>query len=95
METLMVNMNTATKQSLESAAQQMNISTNELVNSLVEDFLKEKEMRFQAARSYVRTRYAELYKKLNRNTDVRESDDFDLVTKQVLNKNKDLYTRLA
>ena len=52
------------KMLLEEAAKSQNISLEDLVNEVINNYLKEKEQRFQAARVYVRKRYRELYKRL-------------------------------
>ena len=49
---------------LEEFAQNLNLSVDELMNEAIDNYLREKEDRFQAARAYVRKRYRELYKRL-------------------------------
>lgn len=49
---------------LEETAKSLNVSVDELMNEAIDNYMKEKEERFQAARSYVRERYRELYKRL-------------------------------
>ncbi len=52
------------KMLLEDTAKSLNISVDELMNEALDNYIKEKEERFQAARTYVRKRYRELYKRL-------------------------------
>jgi predicted transcriptional regulator len=52
------------KMLLEDTAKSLNISVDELMNEAIDNYIKEKEERFQAARTYVRKRYRELYKRL-------------------------------
>lgn len=52
------------KMLLETVAKNMNMSVDDLVNKVIDDFLKEKEKHFQEARTYVRKRYNNLYKRL-------------------------------
>ncbi|MEQ1746269.1 MAG: DNA-binding protein [Saprospiraceae bacterium] len=49
---------------LEEFAQNHNVSVEELMNEAIDNYLRAKEERFQAARTYVRKRYRELYKRL-------------------------------
>jgi antitoxin component of RelBE/YafQ-DinJ toxin-antitoxin module len=64
MSTLLLKIDEDTKKRVEQAAQKMNISVDDLVNGLLHDFLEEKEARFQQARTHVRGRYRDLYKRL-------------------------------
>ncbi len=64
MSSITININEEKKALLEETAKSMNISMDDLVNEAIENYLTEKDKRFQAAREYVRTRYKELYKKL-------------------------------
>ena len=52
------------KMLLETVAKSMNVSVDDLLNKAIDDFLKEKEKHFQEARTYVRKRYNNLYKRL-------------------------------
>ncbi|MBK7936363.1 MAG: DNA-binding protein [Lewinellaceae bacterium] len=52
------------KMLLEETAKSLNVSVDELMNEALDNYMKEKEERFQAARAYVRERYLELYKRL-------------------------------
>jgi predicted transcriptional regulator len=52
------------KMLLEDTAKSLNISVDELMNEAIDNYIKEKEERFQSARTYVRKRYRELYKRL-------------------------------
>lgn len=49
---------------LEETAKSLNLSLDDLMNEAIDNYLKEKEEKFQAARTYVRKRYRELYKRL-------------------------------
>jgi predicted transcriptional regulator len=64
MSSITFNIDDAKKAILEETAKSLNISMDDLVNEAIENFLTEKEQRFQLARNYVRTRYRELYKRL-------------------------------
>lgn len=52
------------KMLLEETAKSLNLSLDDLMNEAIDNYLKEKEEKFQAARTYVRKRYRELYKRL-------------------------------
>lgn len=49
---------------LEEVAKDLNVSLDDLMNEAIDVYMKEKEEKFQAARTYVRERYRELYKRL-------------------------------
>lgn len=64
MSSITFKIDEAQKTLLEEVAKSQNISLEDLVNEVINNYLQEKEHRFQAARVYVRKRYNELYKRL-------------------------------
>jgi predicted transcriptional regulator len=64
MGSITFNIDENKKRFLEETAKSLNVSVDELMNDAIDQYMKEREERFQAARSYVRGRYRELYKRL-------------------------------
>lgn len=53
-----------TKALLEEEAKNNHVTVDIVINMAIENYLSEKQRRFQEARSYVRSRYKDLYKRL-------------------------------
>ena len=64
MGSITFNIDDEKKMLLEETAKSLNVSVDELMNEAIDNYIKEKEERFQAARTYVRKRYRDLYKRL-------------------------------
>jgi predicted transcriptional regulator len=64
MSSITINIDDEKKNLLLEAAKLRNQSLEELIQQAIDAYLKEKNYRFEDARSYVRDRYAKLYKRL-------------------------------
>lgn len=53
-----------TKALLEEEAKNNHVTVDVVINMAIENYLNEKQKRFQEARTYVRARYKDLYKRL-------------------------------
>ena len=64
MNSITINIDDEQKRLLQDAAKLRNQSLEELIQQAIDAYLKEKNHRFEDARSYVRERYGNLYKRL-------------------------------